>query len=108
MNGLRRAVLDRINRSALWQHFDYLCNLLVVSPERDIARSCEELPVGRVDDAALEGRADHWFGITLEYEHEYPMADPFNCEGLEPKWREPEHFRPLERFLERPLAVSVG
>ncbi len=108
MNGLRRAVLDRIKRSALWQHFDYLCNLLVVSRERDNARSYEELPVGRVGDPALEGRADHCHGIAPEYGQEDPMADSFNCEGLEPKWREPEHFRPLERFLERPLAVSVG
>lgn len=107
MNGLRRAVLDRIKRSALWQHFDYLCNLLVVSRERDNARSYEDLPVGRVEDPALEGRADNCYGITLAYGHEDPMADPFNCGGLEATWREPEHFRPLERFLKRQPAVSV-
>ncbi|HLE83086.1 MAG TPA: NAD(P)-binding domain-containing protein [Thermoanaerobaculia bacterium] len=77
VEGLTRAVLERVNRSsALWQQFGFLSDVIVVSDDGG-ARYYDELPTAYIPESDL-GRAEHLYGVTLEFG---PMQqDPFCIE----------------------------
>ena len=76
--GLRDAVLERVNRSsALWQQFGFLGDVIVVSDDGERADYYDELPVDYVHDGAL-GRNAHYYMVTLEFGH--ITGDPFAIE----------------------------
>jgi thioredoxin reductase len=74
---LMEAVLARANRtSALWQLFGFLCDLIVVSPDKG-AQYYEELPVDYVHYSDFAS-ADSYFTVTLEYGPDHDQHDPFD------------------------------
>jgi thioredoxin reductase len=74
---LTEAVIARVNRtSALWQQFDFLCDVIAVGPDES-ARYYEELPVDYVHSSDL-GAAERYFTITLEYGPGHDALDPFD------------------------------
>jgi thioredoxin reductase len=76
-DALMEAVIWRVNRtSALWQQFEFLCDLIVVEPGGP-ARYYEELPLDYVHESDF-GAADTYFTITLEYGPDHDKFDPFD------------------------------
>lgn len=74
---LMEAVLARVNRtSALWQLFGFLCDLIVVSPEKG-AEYYEEVPVDYVHESDF-GSSESYFTVTLEYGPGHDQHDPFD------------------------------
>lgn len=74
---LMEAVLARVNRtSALWQLFGFLCDLIIVSPEKGTGYY-EEVPVDYVAQSDF-GSAESYFTVTLEYGPDHDQFDPFD------------------------------
>lgn len=74
---LMETVIKRVNRtSALWQQFDFLCDLIVIDSQGQ-ARYYEELPVDYVRDSEF-GQAECYITITLEYGPDHDKLDPFD------------------------------
>lgn len=69
--GLRDAILDRINRSsALWQQPGFLCDLIVVDQQTGQGHHYIEIPSDLVRDSDFGRHADY-YKISLEYGPDY-------------------------------------
>lgn len=131
-------IVERINRdSAMFLQPGFLCDALVVDPERDEVRCHHALPRRYVEASAI-GQAEHYYTVSLEYGHF--AGDPFAIDRdphrpetasylhpvirrfrgselvsthhvndeLENQWRTPEFVEPLAQHLEREIsAVSL-
>jgi hypothetical protein len=71
---LADAVITRVNRtSALWQQFDFLCDLITIGTD-GTACHYEELPV----DYVLANYTCDYFTVMLEYGPDHDRFDPFD------------------------------
>lgn len=94
VEGLTRAVVERVNRSsALWQQFGFLSDAIVVEEEGE-ARYYEELPAAHIPESEL-GTAEHVYGVTLEFGPS--QSDPFVIE------RKPDPDRAAESAFLHPV-----
>lgn len=75
-NDLTKAVLNRINtNSVLWQQTGYLCDVIVVQSQGEVAQYYEELPIDHVPECEL-GQQEHYYTITMEFGLEIINASP--------------------------------
>ena len=76
---LASATMERINRSsALWQQSGFLCDLLIIAEDEQVARYYNELPTAYVGESAF-GQHAEYYTIMFEYGPDY--ADyPFEFE----------------------------
>ncbi len=83
-SSLTQAIIKRVNKSsALWQQTGFLCDLIIIPKDGQLARYYEEIPIDYVHDSEL-GQHEHYYTITLEFGLDFINAspDPFAIERV--------------------------
>ncbi|KYC41115.1 pyridine nucleotide-disulfide oxidoreductase [Scytonema hofmannii PCC 7110] len=75
---LTEAILNRVNTSSgLWQQTGFLCDLIVLSNDEQVAKYYQELPKDYIHENQLT-HCNHCYTISLEFGSEVDeMSDPF-------------------------------
>jgi thioredoxin reductase len=80
---LTDAILRRINTSSgLWQQTEFLCDLIVLSDDEQVARYYQELPKDYIHDRKLS-HCRHCYTVSLEFGSEVDkILDPFTIDRV--------------------------
>lgn len=81
---LTHMILERVNRSSgLWQQTGYLCDVINIPDDSNLAQYHEDIPIDYVFDSSLS-KNNHYYTITLDFGLDIINAspDPFAVERI--------------------------
>lgn len=78
-HSITEAIIQRVNKSsALWQQTEFLCDLIIIPGQGEVAHYYAEVPTDYVHDSPF-GKQEHYYTLTLEFGEFTPETapDPF-------------------------------